>query len=98
MNEKNPLFDGLPEYTKDPKNYKDIESQLFDVMQTDHKHRKMTTFVKCESCQEHLEEKRALLKSMGFESQGQYLEWRKVMGVMIKVNEKESKTRKKEVK
>lgn len=79
----NPVFKGLSDELKDPKNYKRIEKKLFNVMVSDHKHKAIAAFMKCSRCQEKFANKRALIKELGFESTNQYQNWKKIMGIII---------------
>ena len=79
----NPVFKGLPDELKDPKNFKGIESKLAKVMVSDHKHKQINAFNECKRCQEKFLKKRELIKSLGFNSIYQYQSWKKVMGYII---------------
>ena len=80
----NPIFKGLSNALKDPKNYKRTEKKLKVILKSDHTHKTPSSYVKCLECQEKLGKKRRLMKEIGFKSFGQYLEWRKVMEIIIK--------------
>ena len=81
--DENPIFKGLPDGLKDPKVYKKIEKELFDVLDSDHVHKKPAEWMKCDECQGKLQERREILKKLGFKSFAQFLEWRKVMDVLV---------------
>jgi hypothetical protein len=84
-----PIFDGLDDKLKDPKEFKKIERKLFSVVQTDHEHKYIVTYMKCKSCQEKLNKKRKLLKLYGFASYEQYLSYKRVMDIIV--NQKDIK-------
>jgi hypothetical protein len=79
----NPLFKGFPKHLKDPKNYKKTEETIAAVMKTDHTHKTVASYVRCKECQVNREKKNQLMKAIGFKSYPQYLEWRRVMDIMI---------------
>jgi hypothetical protein len=79
----NPLFKGLPVHLKDPANYQKTEDDLKNILKTDHIHKTASSYVKCNECQEKLENKKKLMKKLGFKSFKQYLEWRKIMDIII---------------
>lgn len=83
----NPVFKGLSNELKDPKNFKKIEKKLANVMVSDHKHRKISAFNKCKRCQAKFHKKREMIKSLGFESIYQYQNWKKVMDIIINKEE-----------
>lgn len=80
----NPVFKGLSKTLKDPKIYKKVEKQLLKIMQAGHKHKNPSSWFKCKDCQIRFNEKRETLKKLGFKSLNQYLEWRKVMEIILK--------------
>ena len=69
----------LPDRLKDPKVFALIERKLAGMLKADHTHEVPSEYVKCFVCQH----KRALrlkkLKALGFKSNIQYLEWKRVM-------------------
>lgn len=81
---ENPIFAGLPSRLKEVEIYDKIEKELYDVVQTDHKHRSVKQYVTCAWCQKKRELKQNTIKAVGFTSLEQYLEWRKVMEVISK--------------
>lgn len=80
---KNPLFRGLPARLKDPKVFYRIEQELFDIVQTDHKHKTVKAYVTCAWCNTKRELKQNKIKSLGFKSYAQYMEWKKIMFLII---------------
>lgn len=75
----NPIFKGLQDNLKDPKNFKKIEKKLANVMMSDHKHKQISTFIKCKRCQAKLEKKRRAIRELGFKDFEQYQNWKRVM-------------------
>ena len=83
----NPVFKGLPDNLKDPKNFKGIENKLSNVMLSDHKHSNIKSFVHCIRCQNKLTKKRELIHKLGFKDINQYQNWKKIMGFIINKGE-----------
>jgi hypothetical protein len=78
----NPIFEGLSDDLKDPKQFKSIEKKIANIMLSDHKHRKVAVFMNCKRCQVKLEKKRALIRDLGFRDVQQYQGWKKIMGII----------------
>lgn len=78
-----PIFKDLPERLKDPKNFKRTEMRLRVVLKTDHKHKTIKAYMNCEECKANLEERRKLMKEIGFKNLEQYNRWRGVMSHFI---------------
>lgn len=80
----NPIFKGLPKELKDKSRYVAIEKQVRDVMYSDHQpHKSMKGFVACKRCAAKLARRQQLLKDLGFTSYPQYMEWKKIMSIII---------------
>jgi len=79
----NPIFDGLSDEMKDPKNFLKIERKIVRIMISDHKHRTIKTFKNCKRCQAKVRKKAEMIKELGFKSFEQYQNWKKVMGINI---------------
>lgn len=77
------ILDGLPDSLKDPARFKDVEKQLMLVSLTSHKHKTASSYVKCEECQVKYKERKQLMKDLGFKNTGQYMEWKKIMLIII---------------
>jgi len=86
---ENTIFDGLPDNLKDPAVFKEIEEKLFNIMYSDHKHRKINNFVNCKKCKNKINKRRQELINLGFKDYSQYLQWKKIM--IIITNEKNFK-------
>lgn len=78
-----PVFLSLPEELKDQACYAGIEERVAKAMFSDHKHKTIKAFVACKRCSEKLTRRRALLTEIGFKSTEQYLEWKRVMDIII---------------
>lgn len=78
---------GLPTKLKDPKRYEKIEKELADIMFSDHKHRKVSAFVKCKRCQAKMKKRHARLLELGFKDYSQYLDWKRIMKVVHEQNQ-----------
>lgn len=74
----NPIFDGMPAYLKDPKNYEKIQKTLLDEIASGHSHSEIIGWYNCVDCQKKVQKRHAMMKKLGFKSPQQYLEWRKV--------------------
>ncbi len=83
----NPIFEGLSNDLKDPKNFKKTEKKLADVMLSDHKHKTIKAFVKCKRCQVKVAQKSEMLRKLGFKDNLQYQSWKKVMQIIINKGE-----------
>lgn len=79
----NPLFKGLSEELKNPKNFLKTEKKLLAVLKSDHKHKTASSYAKCTECQSKRLERQKLMKEIGFKSIQQYLEWKKIMQIII---------------
>lgn len=74
----NPLFKGMSKSLRDPKNYEETKKKLLDILKTDHPHRTPSSYMKCSECQSKFQERKRLMKEVGFKSYHQYLEWDKI--------------------
>jgi hypothetical protein len=79
----NPLLRGLPQYLKDPKNYKKIQKTTINALAGTHSHGEIMEWAECFVCQKRFAERSGVMKKLGFQSPAQYLEWSKVMRIMI---------------
>ena len=79
----NPIFKGLSKELKDPKNFAKIEKKLQDALYSDHKHKAISSYAKCERCQVKRMKRQKLMTEMGFKGINQYLEWKKIMSIII---------------
>lgn len=80
---KNPIFEGLPEYLKDPANYKKIKKQLLNELSSTHSHGEMVEWAACPSCQRKFTERGVVIRKLGFTSSAQYMAWDKVMKTIV---------------
>lgn len=79
----NPIFKGLSSDLKDVKNYESVESKLQEILKSDHKHKTALSYSKCEECMSKREKRKQLMKDVGFKSLQQYMEWKKIMNIII---------------
>jgi len=78
-----PIFNNLPEKLKDSACYAEVETRLRNVMFSDHKHATVKGMVRCKRCRDKLQKRQQMMKEEGFESFQQYLEWKKIMNIII---------------
>lgn len=71
----NPLFSGLSDYLKDPKNFEDIQRKIQETIFTSCVHSTMSSYAECAKCTEKMLERRKLLVRLGFKNASQYLKW-----------------------
>ena len=76
---QNPLLQGLPDYLKDPANFKKVQKALFDVLQSSHSHSEIIDWHECFPCQQRVRDHKEMMLKLGFKSPAQYSEWQKVM-------------------
>ena len=68
----------LPDFVKDPANYRKIELALLDTLTGCRKsHSDITETSKCLKCTRNMKERRLLMKTFGFKTYGVYLQWKK---------------------
>lgn len=79
----NPIFEGLSDSLKETGQLEDVDRQIRLLMHSDHKHATVKGFTRCKRCMAKVDRRRELLSSIGFSSYPQYLEWKRVLGVMI---------------
>lgn len=80
---ENPIFEGLSDKLKDPKNFEAIERKIANTMISDHKHTTIKQFIKCKRCQDKVRKKAEMIKEMGFKDFAQYQNWKRVLSVII---------------
>ncbi|MES2224151.1 MAG: hypothetical protein V4469_04440 [Patescibacteria group bacterium] len=78
-----PLFEGFSDKLKDPKVFLKTEKKLLAILKIDHKHKTVTQYVKCPECAAKREERKRIMEELGFKSINQYLEWKKIMTIII---------------
>lgn len=71
------VLDGLPAYLKDPKNYEPVQRKLLETLSCGKLHSDIVDIVECKKCTENMQERKALMKKLGFKSAAQYMAWRK---------------------
>jgi hypothetical protein len=80
---ENPIFEGLPDKLKDPKNFIETEQKIVNTMVSDHRHKTIKQFIKCKRCQAKVKKKAEMIRDLGFKSFEQYQNWKRIMGIMI---------------
>ena len=80
---ENPIFKGLSDEIKDPKNFVKTENKIRRTMISDHKHATIKQFMKCQRCQIKMQKKREMLKELGFKNFIQYQNWKKIMVIIL---------------
>ena len=79
----NPIFEGLPDSVKSEQANHRIEAKLQKAVQSDHTHKTVKEYVSCAWCNTKRELRKNMIKTEGFKSYKQYLEWRKIMEIII---------------
>lgn len=73
-----PLMKGLKKDLKDPACFEAIEKQLIDIVRIAHTHKTASSYAKCKECNLKREERKKVMKDIGFKSIQQYLQWKKI--------------------
>lgn len=73
-----PIFKGLKKSLKDPACFEEIEKKLIDIIRINHTHKTASSYAKCEECNKKREERKKVMKDIGFKSIQQYLQWKKI--------------------
>lgn len=68
----------LPEYLKDPKNFKKIRKALYEIMASKCDHSEVIEWATCVKCQKKMRDHAEFLRKLGFTSPAQYYAWRKI--------------------
>jgi hypothetical protein len=79
----NSLFEGLSDEVKTIKAYNRIEKKIQELTKSDHNHKTVKEYVSCAWCNKKRQLRENYIKSEGFTSSKQYLEWRKIMEIII---------------
>ena len=81
----NPLLANLPEYLKDPKNFKKVEMTIYDSLKGScSSHNDIAEWAGCAKCQMIFLNKAEVLKKLGFSSVPQYMAWKQIHQEIIK--------------
>lgn len=83
MAQADPKLQGISDDLKDPAKFEEIQHKILIASKVDHKHKKISVWLKCKRCQKALERRRKVLAEYGFEDYEQYTKWRKVMDIII---------------
>lgn len=73
-----PMIASLPPHLKDPANYEKIRKAIIEALAGNCSHSEMMDWAGCSACQERFQNKRAVLKSLGFKNPRQYMAWQKI--------------------
>ena len=71
------VFDGLPEYLKDPKNYMKVQRAILDTLAGKCSHGEVIEWAACPKCQRRFAERSQIIRKLGFRSMSQYMAWQK---------------------
>lgn len=77
-----PIFKDLPDELKNHDKFIEIEKRLGQITLSSHKHKNVSSYVKCDECKGKIQEKQDAIKALGFTSFAQYMEWKKVMVII----------------
>lgn len=78
-----PVFEGMDESLKDPERFQPIEDQLQAILKIDHQHKTSKSYSKCKECADKRQKRLETMREIGFKSLQQYLEWKKIMSIII---------------
>lgn len=78
----NPILKGIPDNLKSIEDADKIERVLGQIMYSDHKHRRIDTFIKCKRCKDKVKKRGDKLKEFGFKDYEQYLTYKKVINLI----------------
>lgn len=84
---KNRLLKGMSSKLKDPKSFKLIEKKLAKILKSNHKHATIKSYATCAWCNEKRQEREKAIEGYGFKSFAQYMEWKKIHGLMSQVRD-----------
>lgn len=73
-----PILASLPDYLKDPENFKKIQAKIVDTMISSCGHSDIIQWSECKKCTDKMLQRRLLLRKLGFKNPAQYMMWRKV--------------------
>jgi len=73
-----PLIAMLPDYLKDPANFKEIEKLILNTFISKCDHSDMLEWSKCSECTDKMLQRRLILKRLGFKNARQYMLWKKI--------------------
>lgn len=76
--QKDPIFNGMPNYLKDPKNFEKIFKAIYEAGGSTCTHSEVAEYAACFKCQTKLRDRVELMRKLGFRSGQQYLQWVKV--------------------
>jgi len=86
-----PLLEGIPDGVKNVEAYVVIERELFNIVKSSHKHKKIGVWMRCKQCQKRHVMQTERIVSLGFKDRAQYSLWRRVMDIIYKKQSNEEK-------
>lgn len=72
------VFDGMPAYLKEPKNYQKIQKMVLETLAGKCSHGEVVEWAACDKCQKRFAERGQIIKKLGFRSMAQYMAWQQV--------------------
>lgn len=72
-----PLLAILPPLLKDPANYQKIRKAILETFISTCDHSEIGEWAKCRKCQNKMDERRLLLRRLGFKNPKQYMLWQR---------------------
>jgi len=73
-----PLMASLPDYLKDPKNFEKVQKTVLKAFAGKHSHGEVVEWAQCAECQARFQNRRHVLKKLGFKNPAQYQAWKKI--------------------
>lgn len=73
-----PFLASLPAHLKDPKNFYKIQKFVLKSLAGKCNHGEVADWAKCKDCQKRFQDRRNVLKGLGFKHPAQYQLWKKV--------------------
>ena len=73
-----PIVASLPKHLKDPANFEKIQKLVIKSLQGKCSHAEVVEWAQCGDCQARFQQRRGLLKKLGFKNSAQYMAWKKI--------------------
>ena len=70
-----PMLATLPEFLKDPKNYRRVQMEILDAGASKHSHGEVVDWAGCAHCQSKQRDRLEMMRKLGFQSAAQYKAW-----------------------
>ncbi len=71
------VFQGMPQYLKEPKNYEKVMKLLYEAGNSKCSHSDMFEYSACKKCEPARIRRAIVMRKLGFKGGQQYLAWRK---------------------